>query len=151
MCRLGLKFESDLKRKRSEQQLGVRVKTMRSLSKKLNKGTPRYAEEGEGEGEEEELNELQDGFETALTSKQPLNSAWASGGHQRDHLLQLLLNLVSNFGVYHTTTPAAVEKDDSTDHHQEGSHLTHHNDQDIAQEIFYKSTYALENVNGLRQ
>jgi hypothetical protein len=112
---------------------------MKSLTKKLKKAEKHG--DGEGEGEIEDFNsdhELQDGFEAALASK-PMNSAWASGGHQRDHLLQLLLNLVSNFGVYHTSS-SEKEIDEASK-----------NDQEIVQEIFFKSTYALENVNGLRQ
>jgi hypothetical protein len=106
---------------------------MKSLSKKLKaSGRRRGDENDEGENSEPEPT-LEDGFEAALSSKQ-LESAWASGGHQRDHMIQLLLNLVSNFGVYHTTSA-----EDTTVV------------QDTFQEVFFKNTYALENVNGLRQ
>mmetsp|Transcript_7748 Transcript_7748/g.11504 ORF Transcript_7748/g.11504 Transcript_7748/m.11504 type:complete len:1128 (+) Transcript_7748:67-3450(+) len=71
----------------------------------------------------------EDGFEAALGAKVS-ESAWASGGQQRDHIIQILLNLVSNFGVYH-----AANQDSSNSY----------------QKVFYKGSYAIENVNGLRQ
>jgi hypothetical protein len=100
---------------------------MKSLSKKL-----KSSRRGDDDEDHSESEPLEDGFEAALSSKQ-LESAWASGGHQRDHMIQLLLNLVSNFGVYHTTSADEVVVEETF------------------QEVFFKSTYALENVNGLRQ
>jgi hypothetical protein len=118
---------------------------MKSLTKKLKKNEKFGVGEAELEEDLNSDNELQDGFEAALASK-PISSAWASGGHQRDHLLQLLLNLVSNFGVYHTTTPSSSETYDAAP-----TTRTSQDQQELVQEVFFKNTYALENVNGLRQ
>lgn len=106
---------------------------MRSLSKKIKQNQ----QEEDHPSDDSEVEK--DGFEAALKSKQ-VESAWATGGHQRDHMIQLLLNLVSNFGVYHTTS---VETDEDSVADEEKN--------DTIQEVFFKSTYALENVNGLRQ
>lgn len=93
-----------------------------SKSKSINLGNS----DSENELEIEET----DGFEAALAGKLT-SSVWAAGGQQRDHAIQVLLNLVSNFGVRDTV---AVE----------GS-------ENAFREVFYKGSYAIENVNGLRQ
>lgn len=101
---------------------------MKSLSNRLKSKNQKQGDDSDNEENEE--NEAEDQFNTILTAKTS-ESAWSSGGQQRDHIIQVLLNLISNFGVYHSTS---VDKD-----------------KEEFQEVFFKSTYALENVNGLRQ
>ena len=79
---------------------------------------------------ESENEEEVDGFDAALAGKMT-NSVWATGGQQRDHAIQVLLNLVSNLGVRDTVPVEGAEN--------------------TFREVFYKGSYAMENVNGLRQ
>ena len=135
---------------------------MTSLSKKVRSsstingkgGNKRKIGREEDEMEEEEMNEgEEDNFEAVLVSDQSRSeSAWAVGGQHRDHIIQVLLNLVSNFGVYHSTPIKNLNKEQQQqqrgggtgggDVEEEGQEY---------QEVFFKSAYALENVNGLRQ
>lgn len=106
------------------------MKKSSSKSSKNNSKNKSIDISANSDSENEIENEQNDGFEAALAGK-PMMSVWATGGQQRDHAIQVLLNLVSNLGV-HDTVPV------------EGSENTF-------REVFYKGSYALENVNGLRQ
>jgi hypothetical protein len=109
--------------------MSVKMKTSSSKSAKNNSKNKSIDISANSESENEIENEG-DGFEAALVGK-PTMSVWATGGQQRDHAIQVLLNLVSNLGV---RDRVAVEGSENT-----------------FREVFYKGSYALENVNGLRQ
>ena len=85
------------------------------------------------ENETDEENEIEITELEAAAAAAKYDSGWAQGGLQRDHLIQTLLKLTENFGVYRSVPGEVVD-----------GQVTY-------QEVFYKGTYALENVEGLRQ
>ena len=98
------------------------------MKKKSSKGSDRNRSIYITQPQSDEEQEIDDAFDSALLSR-PNESTWSMGGKHRDHLIQILLSLGGNLGVYE---------------------INPLNDRMI-QETFYKGTYALENVNGLRE
>lgn len=85
------------------------------------------------ENETDEENEIEVTELEAAVAASKYETGWAQGGLQRDHLIQTLLKLTESFGVYRSVAGEVVDGQVSY------------------QDVFYKGTYALENVEGLRQ
>ena len=83
--------------------------------------------------ETDEENEIEVTELEAAVAASKYETGWAQGGLQRDHLIQTLLKLTESFGVYRSVAGEVVDGQVSY------------------QDVFYKGTYALENVEGLRQ
>lgn len=93
--------------------------------------------------ENNEINKLEENINDVLISNEFKSSIWSLGGKQRENIIQVLLNLCNNFGVYHTNE---INNEENNKNENE---INENNEK--FQEIFYKSAYAVENVNGLRK